>query len=232
MSSRHLINPAVHDPSIEQILPDPGQQLSQALISLTQSYPPQNIYSSDECHGLYSGPTSIAYLFLHLSRTHPQLKISGHGSLSWAKAYLAGQRSTALVTASRNVVINEALAFHAIRAALTQDFDDVKSLIRNIKAGVVTAEQGSNEWLYGRAGCLYLLRLVRSWVQGSDDIVKPIIEDLIQLILSHGPSWLWHGKDYLGKWPLHSRVFYVASANSKSGAVPRLTVRLRFYQFL
>ena len=199
MSSRHLINPAFLDPSKVQILTDPAQQLSQTLTSLTHSYPPQNTYSSHECHGLYSGPTSIAYLFLHLSRTHPQLKISGHGPLSWAKAYLAGKRSAALVTASKNGVINEELAFYAIHAALTQDHQHVKMLVNSIRAGVLTADRGSDEWLYGRAGCLYLLRLVRSWVQGSDDMVKPIIKDLIQLILSHGPSWPWHSKDYLGK---------------------------------
>lgn len=204
MSSRHLINPAVHDPSKEQIPADSGQQLSQTLTSLTQSYPPQKIYSSHECHGLYSGPTSIAYLFLHLSRTHPQLKISGHGHLSWAQAYLAGKRSPTLVTASRNGVINEELAFYAVHAALTQDLHDVRSLTRSIKDGVLTADRGSDEWLYGRAGCLYLLRLVRSWVQGSNDIVKPIIEDLVHIILSHGPSWPWHGKDYLGKLSLQA----------------------------
>ena len=226
MSSRHLINPAVNDPSKAQIPTDPGQQLLHALTSLTQSYPPQNIYSSHECRGLYSGPTSIAYLFLHLSRTHPQLQISGHGPLHWAKAYLAGKRSAALVTASRNGVINEELAFYAIRAALTQDLLDVKLLARSIIDGVLTVEQGSDEWLYGRAGSLYLLRLVRCWVQGSDDIVRPIIQDLVQLILSHGPSWPWHGKDYLGKWSLQSGVFNVASAHSKSGTVTRLTVRL------
>ena len=226
MSSRHLINPAVHDPSKEQIPAEPAQQLLQTLTSLTQFYPPQNAYSSHECHGLYSGPTSIAYLFLHLSRTHPQLKISGHGPLSWAKAYLAGERSAGSVTASKNGVINEELAFYAIHAALTQDLHDVKLLTRSIEDGVTTAEQGSDEWLYGRAGCLYLLRLVRSWVQGSDDMVRPIIEGLIQLILSHGPSWPWHGKDYLGTLGLQSRVFFVAFTHSKSTTVPRLTVHL------
>ena len=108
------------------------------------------------------------------------------------------------MTASKNGVINEELAFYAIQAALTQDLHNVKLLASSIRDGVMTAEQGSDEWLYGRAGCLYLLRLVRSWVQESDDIVKPIIEDLIQLIQSHGPSWPWHGKDYLGKWSLQA----------------------------
>ena len=201
-SPRHLINPALHDPSKIQILPDPGQQLSQSLTSLTQSYPPKSIYSPHESHGLYSGPTSVAYLFLRLTRVHPQLKISGLSSGSWAEAYLAGKRAAATVTASNNGVINEELAYYAVRAALNQDLEDVKMIITRIRVDVIRMEQGSDEWLYGRAGCLYLLRLVRYWVQRVDDMVSPIIEDLVQLLLSHGPSWPWHGKDYLGKWAL------------------------------
>lgn len=192
------LNPARLDPLKLQSSADPGHQLSHALNSLTQCYPPQKIYSPHECHGLYSGPTSIAYLYLHLSRTHPHLKVCGHGPLHWAKAYLAGKRLARSVTASRNGIISEELAFTAVRAAWTQDLQDVKSLAKSIKDGVLTADRGSDEWLYGRAGCLYLLRLVRSWIQGSDDIVDPIITDLVQLILSHGPSWPWHGRDYLG----------------------------------
>ena len=198
MSSRHLLNPGIDGLSKVQLLAVPGQQLLQALLSLTRSYPAQDTYNSHECHGLYSGPTSIAYLFLHLSRTHPQLNVSGHSPMQWAKAYLTGQRSVVSVTASKNGIINEKLAFYAVHAALTQNLHDVKLLAKSIKDGILTAEQGSDEWLYGLAGCLYLLRLVRSWVQESDDIVKPIIEDLVQLILAHGPSWPWHGKDYLG----------------------------------
>ena len=102
------------------------------------------------------------------------------------------------MTASKNGVISEELALYAVHAALTQDLEDVKLLASSIKGGVLTTEQGSDEWLYGRAGCLYLLQLVRSWVSGSEDIVRPVIQDLVQLILSHGPSWPWHGKDYLG----------------------------------
>lgn len=199
MSARQFLNPAVHDPSKVQVPKDPAQQLSHALTSLTQSYPTRNAYSTHECHGLYSGPTSIAYLFLHLSRSHPKLKVSGHDPLHWAKAYLAGKRQAASVTASKNGIISEELAFYAVHAALSQELQQIKSLAKSIEDGVLTAEQGSDEWLYGRAGCLYLLRLVRSWVQESDDIVKPIIDNLVQLILSHGPSWPWHGKDYLGK---------------------------------
>lgn len=199
MFPRHLPDRALLDPSKAQIPADPGHQLSHALNSLTQYYPPQKAYSSHECHGLYSGPTSIAYLYLHLSRTHPHLEVCGQGTLHWAKAYLAGKRSAGSVTVSKNGAINEELAFYAVRAALTQDLQDVKSLAKSIKDGVLTAEQGSDEWLYGRAGCLYLLRLVRFWVQESDDIVNPVIEDLVPLILSHGPSWPWHGKDYLGR---------------------------------
>ena len=200
MASRYLINPAVDNPS-ELLAPaDSRHELLQSLTSITKSYPPQPAYSSHECHGLYSGPTSIAYLFLHLSSTHPDLQVSGHKPLHWAEAYLAGKRSSGAVTADRNGIINEKLAFYAVRSALTQDIEDAEQLAEAVKKGALTAERGSDEFLYGRAGCLYLLRLVGHWVPESGKIVKPVIENLIHVILSHGPPWPWHGKDYLGKF--------------------------------
>ena len=227
MSSRHLLNHAIHDPSKLQAPKDSAQQLSQTLTSIIHFYSPQKAYSSHDCLGLYSGPTSIAYLFLHLSRTHPQLKVSEYGLLDWAKAYLAGKRTTTPVTASKNGIINEELAFYAVHAALTQDLHDVRSLIKSVRNGVLTAEQGSDEWLYGRVGCLYLLRMVKSWVKESDEIVDPVIQDLVQLVLSHGPSWPWHGKDYLGKWSTGSCVLHTYCPDpSKTPIVPGLTMYL------
>ena len=199
MASRYLINPAFDNPSEFLTLADPREELLQSLDSIITSFPPQEIYSSHEGHGLYGGPTSIAYLFLHLSHTQPDLQVSGHSALHWAKVYLAGKRSSGAVTADRNGIISEPLAFYAVRSALTKDLRDVEKLAVGIKNGVLTAERGSDEWLYGRAGCLYLLRLARQWVPESDKIVKPIIQEVIQEILNHGPSWPWHGKDYLGK---------------------------------
>ena len=201
MSSRYFLNEAARDSSKLRTPQDLHQQLLHSLTILTKSYPPQSAYSSHGCHGLYAGPTSIAYLFLHLSLTHSDLQVAGYDPLHWAEAYLSGTRSSHGVTADKNGVINEHLAFHAVRAALSQNIEDVKTLAKSVRNGVLTSGRGSDEWLYGRAGCLYLLRLARSWVPESARIVDPVIQEVIEKVLSYGPSWPWHGKDYLGKSP-------------------------------
>src|ERR1700739_1104084 len=75
-------------------IPDPKQELKLSLIELLTKSPPKKHYGADECHGLYNGPTSIAYLFLHLSLTHPNLQIASYTPAQWCKRYLAGKRSS------------------------------------------------------------------------------------------------------------------------------------------
>ena len=52
---------------------DPRPELELSLSELVTKYPPKKAYIGHECHGLYNGPTGIAYLFLHLNLTHPEL---------------------------------------------------------------------------------------------------------------------------------------------------------------
>ena len=65
-------------------------------------------------------------------------------------------------------------------------------------------DNGSNEWLYGRAGYLYLLRLCRSHFQEHSDsrsivsLLTQVIERTTQRILDEPLPWTWHGKEYLG----------------------------------
>ena len=89
----------------------------QSLEKLVTGYPPKSQYDHDECKGLYSGPTSVAYLFLQLSRSHPDLKIKGSLPKQWAMLYLEGWRSFAAVTVENNGIRSEWLAYHAVRAA-------------------------------------------------------------------------------------------------------------------
>ena len=94
----------------------PREQLVKSLEKLVTGYPPKKSYDAQECHGLYSGPTSIAFLFLHISRSHPNLKIKGSSPRDWANDYLYGKRTFSAVTAANCGVINEFLAFHAVHA--------------------------------------------------------------------------------------------------------------------
>jgi len=127
--------------------------------------------------------------------------VAGQKPLQWALEYLQGGREGHAATAGKSGVVNEQLAFYAVRAAVTQDIQDVEKLVKHVSNATLTLERGSDEWLYGRAGCLYLLRLARGWVRDSARVVDPLVEDLIEDVLGRGPAWPWHGKDYLGKPP-------------------------------
>ncbi len=200
MSSRYVSNNAANDHSKLLSPPDFLRPLLQSLTTLTKNFTPR-AYTVRECRGLYSGPTSVAYLFFRISRGHPDLMISGKKPSQWALEYLQGGREGHGATAGKSGVINEQLAFYAVRAAVTQDLKDVEKLVKHVTNAALTLDRGSDEWLYGRAGCLYLLRLARGWVRDSARIVDPLVEELIEDVLSHGPAWPWHGKDYLGKPP-------------------------------
>ncbi|KAL9027733.1 MAG: hypothetical protein Q9196_003790 [Gyalolechia fulgens] len=175
----------------------PKHELVLSLEKVLQGYPPQNSYSRHELHGLYSGPTSIAYLFLHLGQSHPDLIIKGHHCKSWCKAYLSGDRHRTHVSADKCGIINEALAFPAVHAALTgkQRYIDV---LESHAASMAQEPDGSDEWLYGRAGFLYLLRLVRHWVPSSQEQMDACLKRIGNRIIEDGPHWRWHGKEYLG----------------------------------
>ncbi|KAL8937014.1 MAG: hypothetical protein Q9216_004643 [Gyalolechia sp. 2 TL-2023] len=175
----------------------PQQELVLSLEKLLQGYPPQETYSRHECHGLYSGPTSIACLFLSLSLTHPALIVGGHHSKSWCKAYLSGDRDVIQVSADKCGVISETLALLAVHAALTGNQRDIDEL----ESHAVTIAQepnGSDEWLYGRAGFLYLLRLVRHSVPSSKEQMDACLNRVGDRIIDDAPRWRWHGKEYLG----------------------------------
>ena len=105
---------------------DSTKELVTSLEKIVTGYPPKDSYDSYECHGLYSGPTSIAYLFFCLSRTHPHLSIRGQIPELWARAYLHGKRNFLPATVDKNGVGNETLAFHAVKAVTMWDLDDEK----------------------------------------------------------------------------------------------------------
>ncbi|KAI4156046.1 MAG: hypothetical protein L6R39_001162 [Caloplaca ligustica] len=176
---------------------DPHQQLVLSLEKIVKGFPPGIKHSKHDLHGLYSGPTSIAYLFLHLSHIQPHLVVAGHHAKSWCKAYFSEARQASSVTAEKCGVINEELASLAVDAALTGDEESIDELATHAST-VAQEPHGSNEWLYGRAGLLYLLRLLRHWVPSSKSAVDASIKQLGDRIIHDGPNWKWHGKEYLG----------------------------------
>ncbi|KAL9601499.1 MAG: hypothetical protein Q9219_002451 [cf. Caloplaca sp. 3 TL-2023] len=134
---------------------------------------------------------------VNAARTHPDLTIDGHGLRSWCEAYLSGTRHTPEVSANKCGIINEALAFSAVQAAVTGDPQYI-TMLETHALSIAKEPHGSDEWLYGRAGFLYLLRLVRHWVPNSKAVIDTYIIQLGSRIVIDGPHWIWHGKEYLG----------------------------------
>lgn len=68
------------------------------------------------------------------------------------------------------------------------------------------AQSGSNEWLYGRAGYLYLLRMLRYHFPPLthdglrttiDQSIRSTVACIMKTYNAHR-RWTWHGKEYLG----------------------------------
>lgn len=192
MSKRYIHN----EPSELSKTAHPDKELTLCLNRLVKEYTPLTAYSKHELRGLYSGPTSVAYLFLRLSVLYPDLTIADHKARSWCEAYLSTERSSKL-TPDDCGVINEKLAYCAVSAAFTGDETQINSLTRHASE-LAGAPGGSNEWLYGRAGLLYLLRLVRHWVPSCKESINASVSKVCNRIIDDGPEWEWHGKQYLG----------------------------------
>lgn len=185
--------------------PDYDAELLLSLERINTFNPPVQTCSTGwRFAGLYRGPTSIAYLFFRLSHTHPSLEFKQQSMLEWAEAYLAlsAHIKPQRVTAQCCGVINETLASLGLQCAMTGD----DSLIRQLCAYETSVndprDNGSNEWLYGRAGYLYLLRMVRelalSCSSRTRTLLNTTINKTIERILKVPLPWLWHSKPYIG----------------------------------
>lgn len=70
---------------------DTERCLLAALKDIIANYPPPSHLpsqdSSEDYHGLWSGPTGIAYLLLHVSARRPGSKVAGRLAIEWARKY-------------------------------------------------------------------------------------------------------------------------------------------------
>jgi hypothetical protein len=183
---------------------DAHQELLASLDRINTYNPPVQTCSTGwTFHGLYAGPTSVAYLFFRLSQIYPDLQFKGQSLQDWTQAYLDlglhGKHNG--VDSSHCGIANEVLAQLAIRCAIEQDPSLAQQLCSWESTINDTNQTGSNEWLYGRAGYLYLLRLARSGFQGdskTQHLINLTVRKTVNRILSAHQPWVWHGKEYLG----------------------------------
>ncbi|KAL2161795.1 hypothetical protein VTH06DRAFT_7579 [Thermothelomyces fergusii] len=210
--------------------------LRAALEDIVTNYPPRSRYPQEALHGLWSGPTGVAYLLLSVSARRPDLTLRGRPVADWARAYLgpAGSRGHSLRPGSRGCgIADEKMAYEAVRCAAAAKEgegssseplrESVRRFVADCVAQVLAVDEYPDEMLYGRAGALYLLRMVRAWAgEASRELVDPAVAEVSNAILNRGPRWTWHGRRYLGA--VHGDIGIVTQLVLTS---PELAGRLR-----
>lgn len=91
------------------------------------------------------------------------------------------------------------MALLAIGAATSKDPEIAAELCDY--SAEVTDPQSENEMLYGRAGYLYLLRLIKASFLDDPKTLQLITDtqdDVVDEILRSPRPWKWHGKAYIG----------------------------------
>lgn len=153
--------------------------------------------------GLYYGPTSIAYLFFVLQQYYPDTLIEDTQLGKWSAAYLTQAQNHWKSYPGPRVgkcgVMDDTLALLAVGAANSKDRDMAKVLCSWSR--VVVGDETENEWLYGRAGYLYFLRLVKASFAYDEDVTNMINDTankVVEMILDMPRPWKWHGKAYIG----------------------------------
>ena len=173
----------VNNETLRKIL-HPQDHLIECLTTVVKKIPPNYSWPSTDCLGLYNGPTSCAYLFMSLDKSYPKLLIGSRTPQDWATAYLEGYDPAGEVRPDDCGILNEELSFCAVSASYTQDLKYVYRMMQHIESASFDPS-GSNEWAFGRAGTLYLLRLVRAGVPASAELISPVIKRLIELTLPY-----------------------------------------------
>lgn len=163
-------------------------------------YPPAEVRAGG---GLYNGPISIAYLFLVLQQLYADLLIEDIQLGTWSAAYLKQAqdhiKSFPGPRPGKCGIADDILALLAIGAASSKDVEMAAELC-DYSAEVMDPDTES-EWLYGRAGYLYYLRLVKASFVDDEKTTRMINEtatDVIETIMESSRPWKWSGKAYLG----------------------------------
>lgn len=186
---------------------EPVDYLHASLEAILNETPPRAHYQESQLGGLYTGYTGLAYLFLSISALHPDLKVMGRDAHFWAGRYLNGTRDNLKIRRGNCGISCEKLAFLAVRACVTQEPGDVVefvSVIPSLIGPYASSEEDPfpSDLVTGRAGALYLMRMVKHWVPNMgfclDSPIHRMIEKMIEKDEKGNMSWLWHGKRNFG----------------------------------
>ena len=105
----------------------------------------------------------------------------------------------ASVTSRNYGIINHHLSFAAVSAVITKDDKHVHELLLHLPAVLAEPDGQSpyDEWILGRAGYLYLLRMVKTHLLSAAPLITPAItEQVIDAMLKRHPI-----RKIPGDWP-------------------------------
>ncbi|KFY45490.1 hypothetical protein V495_02959 [Pseudogymnoascus sp. VKM F-4514 (FW-929)] len=181
-------------------LGDPKEYLIQSASRIVRDCPPKlpwaSLFRGEVHRGFFVGPTAISYFFWTLSIKHADLEIEGRLPLDWCKAYIElGQDTVPRLLDVSCGITNVFLTSNAVKACLYQDESramEVIDALRNLETDPTYCE-----WLKGRAGALYILRIIRQWLPNLATAVNEVIALLIEDILPQQP-WSWSDRKYIG----------------------------------
>lgn len=197
MEDRYIHNK--REPSRRE--PAPREQLVASLTKIIKGAPPRRPWKDvfkEKPVGLWTGPTAIAYLFLWLAETHPDLEIEGAVPQQWCTRYLdLGSEDLENAHGLNGWgVKNEYLAYNTVKAAATQD-RKYAAKVFNTVLNDYHCPDVDNEHLAGRAGTLSLLRIIKRWCPSTAVEVEKCNQLLIDQIMAQTP-WRFHGHNYTG----------------------------------
>jgi hypothetical protein len=215
----------------------PKTYLIHSATKITQHCPPSLPWPSpfrrELYRGLFLGPTSIAYFFFLLSRSQSpairELIIEGRKAEEWARAYLdLGQDEVEPLMKEKGCgVANEYLSSNVLKAVLYRE-EKYAGKVLDVIRGCKTPKSWC-EWLRGRAGALYLLRLLLKYLPGLGDEIKDVMGEVCEGIVEEMEGdgrWVWNGHQYLGA--VHGEIGIVTQVMlSEPSYAPKLEGKLR-----
>ncbi|KAF2482447.1 hypothetical protein BDY17DRAFT_251590 [Neohortaea acidophila] len=179
---------------------DPHRQVEASLIRLVTEHPPQSITPGG---GLFKGPISVAYTLMKLHQLYPHLEIESRTLAAWSADYLRYAQDNIATYPGPTVglcgIMDDIMCLLAIGAASNKDASIAADLC-DYSAEVLDPES-VNEFLFGRAGYLYLLRLVKASFPDDPQTLQLLTDtqdDVIDEILASPRPWKWHSKAYVG----------------------------------
>ncbi|KAF3929169.1 hypothetical protein AA313_de0201641 [Arthrobotrys entomopaga] len=194
-TGRYFINDAldITDPDLLQTISSPREYLIASLTDLVTTCPPKLPWSGSFAKGqlycgIFAGPTSVAFLFLWLSKLHPELLIDGKSPSDYCTEYLNlgqdkyGPEETQRSGCSLN---HEYMCYNAVKACHTKNLSYVHKFIENLDK--LTLRPTFIEVLFGKAGLLSLMRTIKYWVPESKTLLDPEIDKTIEYCLSYDP---------------------------------------------